>query len=163
MGNRKCRPYPRKSKSVEERFWGKVDKSGECWLWTAFKYEGYGYFCPTASIPKRAHRLSWELVNGPIPNGLLVCHTCDNRACVRPSHLFLGTQKDNLADMSRKGRGTKANRGAGSARTTLTQEDVLMIRDLASKGLSKAELGRRFNVTAGCVSRIVHYRRWKCQ
>ena len=87
-----------------DRFWDKVDKTGECWIWTASKNKkGYGRF-GFGSRAQLAHRVSWLLSNGEIPDGMLACHTCDNPPCVNPSHLWLGTQKDNVVDMSSKGR-----------------------------------------------------------
>ena len=101
------------SAANEERFWSKVDKSGDCWVWTAAvvgsrnpKFDhvgGYGVFGIGRKV-YRAHRVSWEMAHGPIPDGMLVCHSCDNRGCVRPSHLFLGDQADNVRDMDSKGR-----------------------------------------------------------
>ncbi len=93
------------SKSTpEDRFWAKVRKSDGCWLWSRPGWaDGYGQ---TTFKHQRwfAHRLSYTLAVGPIPDGLFVCHHCDVRLCVRPDHLFLGTQTDNLRDASRKGR-----------------------------------------------------------
>jgi len=90
------------------RFWAKVDKSaGEdaCWLWTARTSDGgYGRFNAISTQGIQAHRYAWEQVNGPIPKGLLVCHTCDNPPCCNPAHLFLGTNTDNARDRDRKGR-----------------------------------------------------------
>lgn len=97
------------SLSMEKRFWDKVNKTDDCWNWTgAVINSGYGTFFIAkvngVSRLKLAHRVAWELANGPIPEGLFVLHRCDNRRCVRPDHLFLGTAKDNTHDAMRKGR-----------------------------------------------------------
>ncbi len=93
---------------VAERFWPKVDRRGpdECWEWKAARQaEGYGkMFTTNRCRPERAHRVSWVLHHGPIPDGMFVLHRCDNPPCVNPAHLFLGTNLDNIEDMGRKGR-----------------------------------------------------------
>lgn len=86
------------------RFWNHVLKTAKCWWWTgALDGQGYGRV-RRDKVLHPAHRLAWIDANGPIPDGLYVCHRCDNRKCVRPDHLFLGTAKDNTQDMIAKGR-----------------------------------------------------------
>jgi HNH endonuclease len=86
------------------RFWEKVDRSGDCWVWTAgTAHFGYGQFHLDGK-PEKAHRISWILTYGPIPEGLLVCHHCDNPPCVNPRHLFVGSHRDNALDKVAKGR-----------------------------------------------------------
>ncbi len=83
---------------ISNRFWDKVNKTNQCWLWTsATNGRGYGVMGVNRK-PKYAHRISWEMHNGPIPPGLHVCHKCDVPGCVRPDHLFLGTREDNMSD-----------------------------------------------------------------
>src|SRR3990167_6095829 len=95
----------------ENDFWVKVEKSPGCWVWNAsLMRRGYGVYTFRLGHkqPKqryRAHRFAWELINGPIPDGFMVCHSCDNKKCVRPDHLFLGTAKDNTQDALLKNRG----------------------------------------------------------
>lgn len=105
-------------------FWAKVNKAGECWNWTACVTElGYGKFGAGTRGWVRAHRFSWELHNGPIPAGMSVLHRCDNPACVRPDHLFLGSIAENSRDMVAKGRSSRgAAHGELSRRVRWTPE-----------------------------------------
>lgn len=96
--------YSRRFSSVEERFWAKVDKTPECWNWTGgCNDRGYGTFA-NGHGHQLAHRYAYEISSGSIPDGVFVLHRCDNRRCVNPSHLWLGTAQDNTADMIAKGR-----------------------------------------------------------
>lgn len=134
----------------EERFWRHVVKSAECWYWRATGYRsGYGAL-KVAGTMKPAHRLSWEIHRGAIPEGLLVCHTCDNRRCVRPDHLFLGTNAENMADMRAKGRSTYSG---GRPPRKLTDLEVEQIRQLNEAGVTQRELAQRFGIAQGTISR----------
>ncbi len=104
--------------SLAERFWEKVVRTDDCWVWTGATTpeSGYGIISVEGRTTK-AHRVSYEMNVGPIPEGMFVCHHCDNPPCVRPDHLFVGTQADNLADGRAKGRieGIRPNRDRCSA------------------------------------------------
>lgn len=132
---------------IEERFWTKVDMSGDCWHWIAARTSG-GY----GTIDNRyAHRVSWEIAHGPIPDGLLVCHHCDIPVCVNPAHLFLGTTADNMRDRDAKGRGAIGERD-GNAK--LTQEAVITIRRQLAEGLKQKDITARFGVSRQIISAI---------
>lgn len=142
-----------------KRFWQKVDKSGDCWAWRGcVTKNGYGQFM-FHGRPIGAYRFSWMLHYGKIPAKMCVCHKCDNPICVRPGHLFLGTQAENLKDASRKGRMNKP-RGQDSWAAKLTNEDVLTIRALQGK-ISAIELGKRFHCDRSHIHRIQKRIYWK--
>lgn len=145
--------------TAEERFWAKVDQSGECWLWTGCKDDqGYGTF-GVEKHTVRAHRFAWTLTHGPIPNGVDVCHSCDNPSCVRVDHLFLGTQQDNSDDMKRKRR---QPHGIRHGMAVLTDSDVIAIRQrYAAGGVTLTQLGREYGVVHSAISAIVTRRRWR--
>lgn len=111
----------------------------------------------------RTHRLSWELANGPIPDGLWVLHTCDNPPCVNPAHLFLGTAADNNADMIAKGRHAQqipAMRGEGNPSAKLRAADVRAIRARVALGASQAATARQFGVSRSLVNQVVRGHVW---
>jgi hypothetical protein len=133
--------------TLAERFWSKVsipDKKTHCWTWLAYRNRaGYGkiYVDSRIMMSALAHRISWELHHGPIPCDLHVLHHCDNRACVNPKHLFLGTNQDNVDDKMRKGR-------HGKTRVTLTPILVNNLRNLHAAGLSVRHLDKFLGITS---------------
>lgn len=144
-----------------ERFWIKV-KKGEgdaCWEWIAGTTKtGYGQFLHGGTMVK-AHRLSYELCVGPIPDGLWVLHRCDNRTCVNPAHLFLGNNDDNVADMMQKGRNQK---GEQNGMAKLTPELVKKIRsEYAETKTTYGRLAKKYNVSTMSICRIVNRVDWK--
>jgi hypothetical protein len=156
------------TRPFERRFWEKVDKSGECWLWTGgMSPSGYGNVGSTAGNKRRgfatraAHRISWILTFGEIGDGLCVCHRCDNPPCVNPAHLFLGTHLDNNRDMINKGRDRKnPRRGEAHHQAKLTEDAVLSIRELSRNGVPRAELAARFGVAQSGISKITLRQTW---
>lgn len=137
-----------------KRFWSKVDISDpdECWKWLACTgSDGYGRFTIHGRI-WNAHRVAWTLTYGPIPDGLCICHHCDNRICCNPCHLFLGTHKDNAIDSASKGRRA----------WKITKEGVRALRDLHATGRwTYQELADEFGVDASYAHQIVNRQRWK--
>lgn len=136
-----------------------VDSLTGCWNWTGPKIgKGYGMIrVPWTRTPGYIHRLSWMIANGDIPEGMQVCHKCDNRICARPDHLFLGTCGDNLQDMKGKGRHLYGER---NTEAKLTEEQVLQIHALGKTGLSQAKIAARFGVGQMTISRILRGERW---
>lgn len=149
------------SSPLEERFFAKVDRSGgpeACWRWTGGLSGGYGSLRIGKRGNARAHRLSYALANGgPIPDGLSVLHKCDNPICVRPDHLFLGTQATNMADRGAKGRQAK---GESNGRAKLTENEVHEIVAETRRGTPNKQIARRFGVGRNAVGAIVRGDRW---
>lgn len=154
------------------RFWAKVRKTKSCWLWIAgLGRGGYGKFGVRGNRTVAAHRYAYETQIGPIPDGLLVCHDCDNHLCVRPSHLFLGTHKDNTQDAIKKGRFASGNRHPsctrpeyvrrGEAQNTakLTAVKVAAIRKRPADNQSL--LANEFGVSQALISRVLLRKCWK--
>jgi hypothetical protein len=153
--------------SSKERFLSRVAIAPDhatCWEWTgSVGHNGYGRFRFGRRIV-RAHRCSYELFVGAIPDGLQVLHSCDNRRCVRPSHLFLGTNEDNVADRCRKGRSGKSAphlRGEGNGRSKLTAAAVLQIDAACRSTRTQVSVAREFGVSGQTVNCIMRQRAWR--
>lgn len=116
------------SPELQKRFWAKVTKTKGCWNWQACVNEsGYGIFGIQKKRIDRAHRISWRLTKGEIPKGIFVCHACDNPRCVKPAHLFLGSNQDNVTDMVRKGRNSKPPPMAGWNRIQHDEDTIALL------------------------------------
>lgn len=153
--------HDNQKKPLAERFWRYVKKGRGCWIWQGVSRDGkYGSLFlvkPTRRyVP--AHRISWELHNGPIPKGMYVCHKCDNGFCVRPDHLFLGTPAENSADMAAKGRAAAGPRHPMVRRCKVTDDDVREIRRRAALGETQADLARTYETDRHYIADIVSRR-----
>jgi hypothetical protein len=156
--------------SLSERFWRLVDKSDVdgCWVWVGNKIKGYGRVVVKGRRYK-AHILSYELHSGPVSSGLVVCHTCDNPACVRPDHLWLGTHTQNIADRHAKGRTARGKQISNTVK--LDEQKVFEMRLIWKQKKEAGEvkrfqfntekLGRMFGVTGTMAGLIVNGRFWK--
>jgi hypothetical protein len=148
------------------QFWARVNKNGPipahvpelgpCWLWGGYvNKRGYGQYTRRQF---RTHRIAYALAHGPIPDGMVVCHRCDNPTCVRLDHLFLGTDNDNVQDRVTKQRqGRSPGERNGSAK--LSERDVAAIRALKGQ-MFQREIAEQFGVTQTCVSKIHRGKRW---
>lgn len=141
------------------RFIDKILVGDDCWEWTASKRLGYGRFRTREGL-ETAHRIAYRMFCGPIPERMLVCHSCDNRGCVKPSHLFLGTAADNMRDMVEKDRSPR-NPGEGNPSAKLTNKQVLNIKMALSDGYySQSDLARHYSVTPSAIHLIAHGKKW---
>lgn len=145
-----------------KRFWARVQKSDDCWLWTGYieRADGYGrYYLEGSRRKVGAHRIAYELTYGPVPANLYICHHCDNPPCVRPDHLFVGSQADNVADCIDKDRFVSGERN-GMAK--LTEADVRAIRERYQQGgVTHQQLANELGVTKTLVGLIVRGKVWK--
>lgn len=157
-GHHRRGAYP----SLEERFRSRVDVRGvdDCWEWSAGRVSaGYGAVWDNSiGRHRHAHRLAWEIVNGPIPDGQWVLHRCDNPPCCNPSHLFLGTQADNDADRTAKGRGIH---GVSHPYAKLTPDSVREIRSRIAGGEIPSALAIEFGVSSSTLYDMIHGKTWR--
>jgi hypothetical protein len=151
------------NEQVLARFWPRVDKTpgqgpnGDCWIWTGGKTSvGYGLIA-IGGKRQSVHRLSYELSNGPIPEGLIVRHKCDNPLCVNPAHLEVGTHKDNTNDMIQRGRLAQGPK----RKSKLSEESVISIRFKHLSGTTQSQLAKEFNVSISTINGIVLGRTWQ--
>ena len=164
------------SEHVKKEFWSNVRKlKNGCWEWTGSRHKRGGYGMLHGQRPDgrdcfvKCHHVAWELVNGEISDGLWVLHDCDNPPCCNPTHLFLGTQFDNMADCTAKGRHglqshpERAARGEENAAAKLTEEQVRQIRARYVKGkigCGSTTLAKEFGVSKSAVKRILNRKQW---
>ncbi len=169
-------PYP--SPETIKRFLDKLEKQGDCWIWTASKRnKGYGaiaWIDPKSrkAINERAHRVSFRLFNGDIPENLFVLHRCDNPACCNPDHLFLGTKADNNRDMVEKGRHVSGGTHCGSHYPSGKWKSGLshwnakinenIVREIRKdkETMSYSQLKKKYGLSQTCLFKIVHRRTW---
>ena len=174
--------------TIEQKFWSRVKKSNGCWEWIGLILNtGYGQISWKGK-DWSAHRVAWILTNGEIPPGLYICHKCDNRKCVRPDHLFAGTQRENIDDMVAKGRSLKgdrnparrhpermprgenhglrknpmrAARGTKNGNSRLSEADVLSLRADRKLGLTYDALASKYEIDRTTVMQIARRITWR--
>jgi hypothetical protein len=153
---------------MNDRFWPKVENASgaDCWQWLGCTDKnGYGYFGIKRNgkfATAEAHRIAWELRRGPIPEGMCVCHHCDNPGCCNPSHLFVGTPADNVADMDIKGRRKQPiTLGEKNGMHKLSWNSVSLIRLFATAGASYPFIAKRYGVTPQAVGGVVRGKTWR--
>jgi hypothetical protein len=155
--------------NVEQRFYSYVTMPNgplACWGWTgAPDRHGYGSLNlrknSQKTNPIKAHRISYEIHYGPIPDGLYVCHHCDNPPCCNPAHLFLGTHQDNVADMWQKGRGkTWSMSGDANPKAVLNPEAARLILDEYRAGATQPQLALKYGVSQGTISHVTRLDHW---
>lgn len=149
------------------RLTGRLNEAlGGCLEWQGATKNGYGVLCVGSRRDgdrrtQRAHRIAWELAFGPIPEGMYVCHRCDNRRCCNPNHLFLGTHVENMADMVAKGRQRHVPQpGVLNGRAKLNPTLAAEIRDLSTRGEPVRDLAQRFGVGETAIKDVLRGKTW---
>lgn len=158
-----------------DKFWDRVYKTDSCWLWTGGNgSHGYGDLGKKSHPERLTHRLSWYLAHGEIPDGMLICHTCDVRLCVNPAHLYLGTPQTNQDDCKqryRQNNPAKVRRGSQHGHHVLVESEVDEVRDIYTSNLSLgrynpdriklADLANRYGVSKSTIFKIVRRETWR--
>ena len=150
-------------KNPRERFWERVEKTTTCWWWRGVQTsKGYGRVAIAGQL-WRVNRLAWTYEHGTIPKGSMVCHKCNNRLCVRPSHLYLGNAKSNAHDAIRAGTFNDNHQQIGIPHPKkLVWYEVQQIRRLRKQGMARKELAQVFLVGEKTIQAITNYHTWKC-
>jgi hypothetical protein len=154
---------------IKERLYSNVvvNPVSGCWEWNGTKYHGYGRICVGSRVDGtrhtvHTHRLSYELNFGPIPDGMEICHKCDNPSCINPEHLFIGTRQDNVNDRERKGRNVVLV-GEERLEAKLTRKDVKNARwERAFMGTSFSILAKKYGVCKKTIQNAINGVTWKC-
>lgn len=139
------------------RIWDRVERTESCWLWQGATIRGYGCITSSGRV-LYVHRIAWELTSGPIPDGGVVRHRCDVPLCVRPDHLEIGTQADNLRDAQVRGRTSK---GEARSNHKVNDEDVRVMRRMHAVGLNARQIAVWFPLSERTVRKILTGRNWR--
>lgn len=153
---------------LANRFWENVVRTETCWLWAGrLDKQGYGIIPQRKNdgtyTPARAHRISWQLINGDIPSDKILCHKCNIRNCVNPQHLYIGTHTDNINDAIRAGTANPvASLGSRNASAKLTEELVKQMRlDYAQGGVRLKDLSKKYGVSISTAGKIINHKIWR--
>lgn len=156
------------SEGSREKFWSRVDIRGaeECWPWTGYRNErGYGVFSYAKASAAKAHRIAYTIAKGRIPDGALICHSCDNPSCCNPAHLWPGSNRDNNADRHAKGRSVCFGHGAPVPRPVGEQHSSAKlteasVADIRSSDLPASHFAEKYGVTVSTVCRVRRGETW---
>lgn len=148
------------AKTLNERFFQKVQVTQGCWNWLGKKKKGYGLLYVGEGKDRFAHRISYQIHFGELPDDMCVCHACDNPACVNPGHLFLGTHADNCADKVAKDRHAKREEIGTAVLTSDCVDDIRRVYVKGSRDFGTPSLAKKYGISTTQVWNIVNNKRW---